>query len=131
AGEANLTCYQCTRYKNEECGNESLLPCSPNKDRCVTHISNDAQNGFSLKRECGLGPCRFEDPSATRSLGMDGCDRSKDEYFCIFCCTESGCNKAGAGTVWPSVSLLTAMAVLVLSVSTCGSLQHVKRQMTK
>jgi hypothetical protein len=62
---------------------------------------------------------------------MDGCDRSKPEYFCIFCCTQSGCNKAGTGTIWPSVSLLTAMAVLVLSVSTRGSLQHVSREITK
>jgi len=43
AGEGNLTCYQCTKYKNEECGSESLLPCPPSKDRCVTHISKDGE----------------------------------------------------------------------------------------
>jgi hypothetical protein len=62
---------------------------------------------------------------------MDGCDRSKADYFCVSCCTESGCNKAGAGTILPSVSLLTAMAVLVLSVSKRGSLQHMNREITK
>ncbi|KAJ4434521.1 hypothetical protein ANN_23083 [Periplaneta americana] len=202
AGERNLnlTCYQCTKYKNEECGSESLLPCPPNKDRCVTHISKDAregprptsrllasrphaeaevddhptrmevsryswysqpdfptylrpvyvidvykltpsngpkersrrardltvasdnlsaiefrpaQNGFTLKRECGLGPCGFEDTNVKKGLGMDVCDRSKDEYFCVFCCTESGCNKAGVATIWPSIRLLTAMVMLI------------------
>ncbi|XP_021927524.1 uncharacterized protein LOC110833576 [Zootermopsis nevadensis] len=122
SGPGNLTCYQCTKYKNEECGSESLLPCPPSKDRCVTHISNDAQNGFSLKRECGLGPCGFEDTNVMRGLGMDTCDRSKDEYFCIFCCTQNGCNKAAGGINWPSASLLAAMAVLVtcVCVSTYG-----------
>jgi len=62
---------------------------------------------------------------------MDGCDRSKAEYFCVFCCKQSGCNKDGGGTLWPSVSLLTAMLVLVLSASTRGSLQHVDREITK
>ncbi|PSN52234.1 hypothetical protein C0J52_14701, partial [Blattella germanica] len=113
AVQTNLSCYQCTKYKNEECGIESLKPCPPNKDRCVTHIEKDATNGFTLKRECGLGPCGFEDTNVKRGLGMDGCDRSKDNYFCVFCCTESGCNKAGAGFIWPSKRLLTAMAVLL------------------
>ena len=62
---------------------------------------------------------------------MDGCDRSKAEYFCVSCCTQSGCNKAGAATIWPSVSLLTSLAVLVLSLSTRGSLLHVNREITK
>jgi hypothetical protein len=52
-----------------------------------------------------------------RGLGMDVCDRSKDTYLCVFCCTENGCNKAGAGTVWPSVRLLAVMAAFVMSVS--------------
>jgi hypothetical protein len=62
---------------------------------------------------------------------MDGCDRSKAEYFCLSCCTESGCNKAGAGAIWPSISLLTAMAVLALSVSIRGSLQQLNREIIK
>jgi hypothetical protein len=66
-----------------------------------------------------------------RGLGMDICDRSKDEYFCVFCCTQSGCNKAGAGNIWPSTKLLTTMAVLVVSVSTCGNLQNVNQQILK
>ncbi|KAK9504208.1 hypothetical protein O3M35_010593 [Rhynocoris fuscipes] len=28
-----------------------------------------------------------------RGLGLDQCDTSKDEYFCVFCCKESGCNR--------------------------------------
>jgi hypothetical protein len=76
-----------------------------------------AQNGFTLKRECGLGPCGFEDTNVKRGLGMDVCDRSKATYFCVFCCTQSGCNKAGAAMVWPSVRLLAATAAFVASVS--------------
>ncbi|XP_073984231.1 uncharacterized protein [Rhodnius prolixus] len=92
-GEGNLSCYQCTKKTSEPCPEENLLPCPSNRDRCVTHISKDANNGFVLKRECGLGPCGFEDDMVNRGLGLDHCDTSKDEYFCVFCCKESGCNK--------------------------------------
>ncbi|GLH01067.1 Uncharacterized protein GBIM_07292 [Gryllus bimaculatus] len=41
--ESNLSCYQCVRHANEECGEEDLQLCPSNKDRCVTHISKDVQ----------------------------------------------------------------------------------------
>ncbi|XP_066995692.1 uncharacterized protein [Anabrus simplex] len=116
--ESNLSCYQCTRYTNEECGKEDLLPCPASKDRCVTHISKDARNGFVMKRECGLGPCGFEDAMMNRGLGLEGCDRSKDEYFCVFCCPTSGCNKDTSSAIYPSALLVLAATVLL------GELQH-------
>lgn len=39
----NLTCYQCARKSNVECGEADLLPCSPVYDRCVTHITKDSK----------------------------------------------------------------------------------------
>ncbi|XP_063225078.1 uncharacterized protein LOC134532530 isoform X2 [Bacillus rossius redtenbacheri] len=119
ARAANLTCYQCHRTTNEECGPESLLPCPASKDRCVTHISKDAQNGYTLKRECGLGPCGFEDAMMNRGLGLDGCDRSKDEYFCVFCCSVNGCNKDAGSAICPCALVLSAclLALLLRSVA--------------
>ncbi|GLV32837.1 hypothetical protein CBL_00456 [Carabus blaptoides fortunei] len=117
AATNNLTCYQCTKNANEECGEETLLPCPPVSDRCVTHITKDAKNGFSIKRECGLGPCGFNDDMMNRGLGLDGCDRSKDEYFCVFCCRDSGCNKSKAPLPVPSVtSLLAALSILLVNI---------------
>ncbi|KAK7874263.1 hypothetical protein R5R35_006298 [Gryllus longicercus] len=118
--ESNLSCYQCVRHANEECGVEDLQLCPSNKDRCVTHISKDAQNGLVLKRECGLGPCSFEDNMMSRGLGLEGCDRSKEEYFCLFCCQYNGCNKDSSVSIVPSTFLVTfatlftgIMAILV------------------
>jgi hypothetical protein len=52
AGVGNLTCYQCIKYKNEECDSESLQPCPPSKDRCVTHITKDGK----LRQQNGAQP---------------------------------------------------------------------------
>ncbi|XP_044734464.1 uncharacterized protein LOC123296853 [Chrysoperla carnea] len=108
----NLTCYQCERNTNVECGEESLLPCPPVSDRCVTHIAKNAQNGFTLKRECGLGPCGFDDDAMNKGLGLDGCDRSRDEYFCIFCCRGNGCNKSVGSRLLVQQSFLLVFSVL-------------------
>ncbi|XP_046679944.1 uncharacterized protein LOC124367281 isoform X2 [Homalodisca vitripennis] len=112
-GDHNLSCYQCTRSSNVQCGPESLLPCASNRDRCVTQITKDATSGYQLKRECGLGPCQFEDEMISRGLGIfSNCDTSKDEFFCVSCCKASGCNKDSAASVLPSsVALLTATGV--------------------
>lgn len=39
----NLSCYQCLKKTNEECGKETLLPCPPISDRCVTHFVKDGK----------------------------------------------------------------------------------------
>jgi len=109
--EKNLSCYQCTKKTAEPCDEASLLPCPTNRDRCVTHIYKDATNGFTLKRECGLGPCGFEDDMVNRGLGLDKCDTSKDEYFCVFCCRESGCNKDSATDLQIPVFTLLALTL--------------------
>lgn len=44
----NLSCYQCVRYDNQECAPTELVPCSPNFDRCVTHIERGGINNFFL-----------------------------------------------------------------------------------
>ncbi|KAF5307675.1 hypothetical protein FQR65_LT06730 [Abscondita terminalis] len=80
----NISCYQCIKHVDEECPIESLKPCPTYSDRCVKHISKTADKGFTIKRECGLGPCGFDDLMTNRGLGMDNCDRSSDEYFCYF-----------------------------------------------
>lgn len=109
AGEGNLSCYQCMKTIAEPCPEDTLLPCPESKDRCVTHISKDATKGFVMKKECGLGPCGFSDDMVNKGLGLDQCDTSKDEYFCVFCCKESGCNNAAilkiAQTLFGSVLL--------------------------
>lgn len=108
-----------------------MLPCPHISDRCVTHISKDgkyvqikrsnflirffsARKGFSIKRECGLGPCEFNDEMANKGLGFDKCDRSKDEYFCVFCCRESGCNKNNSLYTQPSLLLLLLSLIFVV-----------------
>ncbi|CAH1375323.1 hypothetical protein MTP99_016792 [Tenebrio molitor] len=108
SGEStNLTCYQCTRNTNTECDPHELLPCPSVSDRCVTHISKNDENGFSIKRECGLGPCGFDDDMVNKGLGFGNCDRSREEYFCILCCRDSGCNKSGSTSVTsPNLLLL-------------------------
>ncbi|XP_049858850.1 uncharacterized protein LOC126353795 [Schistocerca gregaria] len=130
ATEANLTCYQCVRQDYEECGNDTLLPCPPTKDRCVTHIAKDKEKGLVVKRECGLGPCGFDDSSMNRGLGLDGCDRSKDEFFCLSCCTTSGCNKSAARRPAASpppllLSLLLAPPLLLTSLRSLGPCEAV------
>ncbi|XP_054271753.1 uncharacterized protein LOC128992283 [Macrosteles quadrilineatus] len=111
----NLSCYQCVRTSNTQCGPEFLLPCPSNKDRCVTHITKDASTGYTLKRECGLGPCTFEDEAIHKGLGIFGdCDTSKEEFFCVSCCKTTGCNKDLATTLAPpTVSIAIAAAILV------------------
>ncbi|KAL1498060.1 hypothetical protein ABEB36_008918 [Hypothenemus hampei] len=89
----NLTCYQCERYDNDECGQKDLQPCPSPFDRCAVFINKDDKRLF-IRRECALGPCSFDDNLMTKGLGMD-CDTTKNSYFCTFCCRGNGCNKNG------------------------------------
>lgn len=75
-----------------------------------------AENGeFKLKRECGLGPCTFEDDMANKGLGwVNKCDRSKNSYFCLWCCKGNGCNKNAVSTAFASKSLIVTMLVIIL-----------------
>ncbi|XP_065174211.1 uncharacterized protein [Atheta coriaria] len=111
----NLSCYQCTRQANIECEPHELKQCPPTADRCVTHIMKDRQDGFKISRECGIGPCTFRDLMVIKGLGLDNCDRSRDEYFCILCCPENGCNKDHAGSVKPLflMQLLSFIVVMI------------------
>ncbi|XP_022192983.2 uncharacterized protein LOC111050913 [Nilaparvata lugens] len=87
-----LSCYQCVRQTDDPCTPQDLRPCPKRSDRCVTHIQKDENTGFMIKRECGLGPCQFDDEMARKGLGLDRCDRTRKQYFCVHCCKESGCN---------------------------------------
>ncbi|RZF40525.1 hypothetical protein LSTR_LSTR000404 [Laodelphax striatellus] len=87
-----LSCYQCVRHTEELCTPQDLRPCPKISDRCVTHIQKDENTGFTIKRECGLGPCQFDDEMVQKGLGLDRCDRTRKQYFCVHCCNESGCN---------------------------------------
>ncbi|KAK5644399.1 hypothetical protein RI129_005699 [Pyrocoelia pectoralis] len=114
---SNLSCYQC--IKNEmygKCDREDLKQCPPVSDRCVTHISKNVQNGFILKRECGLGPCQFDDVMTNKGLGMDICDRNNEEYFCVFCCKEDGCNQSNAVVFRVSTKLLIGFTILLINI---------------
>ncbi|XP_060527738.1 uncharacterized protein LOC132702896 [Cylas formicarius] len=113
----NLSCYQCTRDKNVECGNEDLKPCSSISDRCAIHISKSAKDGFSVKRECGLAPCGFDDEMVNRGLGLDNCDRSKEEYSCTYCCKQSGCNRNDSNGKIPSLTLIVFMLITLLNLA--------------
>ncbi|KAK6638182.1 hypothetical protein RUM44_008610 [Polyplax serrata] len=113
----NLSCYQCIKSSSEECEPERLLPCPTVADRCVTHISRNADKGFQIKRECGLGPCGFEDDMVNRGLGMDGCDRTKEDYFCVFCCKTDGCNRNSSFHFSGSVILVIFLTLLSMSSS--------------
>ncbi|XP_017773304.1 PREDICTED: uncharacterized protein LOC108560293 [Nicrophorus vespilloides] len=76
-------------------------------------------DGFKIKRECGLGPCNFNDVMASKGLGLDTCDRSRKEYFCLFCCRESGCNKGSSSDVSSSPSnYLLILGVVLFSILT-------------
>lgn len=66
-----------------------------------------------MKRECGLGPCTFDDDMASKSLGWDNCDRSKNTYFCLLCCKGNGCNRNVASTT-TSKFLIITMSLLVI-----------------
>ena len=67
-----------------------------------------------MKKECGLGPCGFEDDMVNKGLGLaDQCDTSKDEYFCVFCCKESGCNSAGLLTPHLTVLFVSILSVIL------------------
>ncbi|KAK9738801.1 hypothetical protein QE152_g9526 [Popillia japonica] len=113
----NLTCYQCARKSNVECGEADLLPCSPVYDRCVTHITKDKSGDFTINRECGLAPCGFNDEMVDRGLGFDKCDRSKHEYFCILCCKGNGCNKSASNMPKFSKFLLSvSLLIAILSI---------------
>ncbi|KAF5269676.1 hypothetical protein FQA39_LY08599 [Lamprigera yunnana] len=109
----NISCYQCLRSVNEECLVTDLKPCPAVFDRCVTHISKN-DKGFTIRRECGLGPCGFDDLMANKGLGMDNCDQSQDEYFCIFCCQGNGCNQNTAFLRKPHFVLI--LIVLLLNI---------------
>lgn len=132
----NFTCYQCKRKTNVECGEEDLLPCSPIYDRCVTHITKDSKiicliiyyndvnvisftgsGDFTIKRECGLAPCGFNDAMVDKGLGLDNCDRSKHEYSCILCCKGNGCNKSGANSLRDPFRIVSLTLVLIVIIN--------------
>jgi len=69
-----------------------------------------------IKRECGLGPCAFEDDMATRGLGLDGCDRSKNDFFCVSCCRTPGCNKNTAATNVRDNFFISAVLLLIMKI---------------
>lgn len=52
---------------------------------------------------------------AVRGLGWGtNCDRSKDNYFCLFCCKENGCNKNGATLSKPSFIIIAVSLLVVI-----------------
>lgn len=110
APASNLSCYQCVRNKHEECDPAELLPCASKFDRCVTHIMKD-EDGFKIERQCGIGPCTFNDLMMEKTIGIgpDSCDRSRHNYFCLFCCRESGCNKNSSHKSCLSISISSTL----------------------
>ncbi|XP_071447452.1 uncharacterized protein [Hetaerina americana] len=116
---ANFSCYQCAVTSlYEKCGPETLKPCAQTADRCVTHITRTSSSPLLIRRECGLGPCSFEEENsdATAVLGMDPnhCDVNKPDVFCLFCCRGSGCNTAGPSSPAhpPHVAISIVLAML-------------------
>lgn len=77
------------------------------------YVAFSADQGFTIKRECGLGPCGFDDLMMNKGLGWNSCDRSSDEYFCVFCCKENGCNQSTAFLHKPSIILILALVIIV------------------
>lgn len=51
---------------------------------------------------------------ASKGLGWDNCDRSKDNYFCVLCCKGDGCNKNAAAILSTSKFLIIALSLLVI-----------------
>lgn len=81
----------------------------------VSDPNFSVERGFLLKRECGLGPCSFDDNMASRGLGWDGCDRTKDAFFCVSCCKGNGCNKSSSSSPEEGPRLVV-VAVCLLAV---------------
>lgn len=130
----NISCYQCTRNTYAECFESELLPCETKHDRCVVSIKQDGneyirisllflyyyyycivlENGFELKRECGLGPCTFNDAMLDEKLKWNDCDRTKKSFFCFTCCKGNGCNKSGSDKKTPPAVLALTLTILLL-----------------
>lgn len=70
-------------------------------------------DGFWIHKSCALGPCSLRDESQSSGLGLDNCDRSQDEYDCISCCRQDGCN-TGSGAIYPPQQILIFSLILVV-----------------
>lgn len=69
--------------------------------------------GFKIKRECGLGPCNFDDSIVNNVLGLSSCDINKNS-FCLSCCRENGCNKNNSNRKkLPNLTLLLFIAITI------------------
>ncbi|GFT74911.1 uncharacterized protein NPIL_228051 [Nephila pilipes] len=114
-----LKCYQCEVRDSKLCNEDYLLPCPDNQayDSCLTRIYKTKEDGVWIHKNCALAPCSLRDTSQASGLGLDHCDRSQDEYDCVSCCKENGCNTGGSSTCQPSIVSITA---LVLSATLFG-----------
>ncbi|CAG0902339.1 unnamed protein product [Darwinula stevensoni] len=111
--KSNLTCYQCKVEKNEECGKEYLLPCLPANqpyDVCKTSVRKTAGKQETIEKECAIGPCSL----AQVGLKLDDhhCDRTREEYTCVYCCKENGCNWTSGSTGRRAGALLPMLLLL-------------------
>ncbi|XP_076266423.1 uncharacterized protein LOC143200051 isoform X2 [Rhynchophorus ferrugineus] len=116
SSSSNLSCYQCVKPTEAECGLEDLKPCSSRYDRCAIHITKSKVTGLEVRRECGLAPCLFDDEMAAKGLGMN-CDRSKEDYMCTSCCKGNGCNKNNQSVTRPSSFLLFLAIIFICIIS--------------
>ncbi|KAG8175268.1 hypothetical protein JTE90_023942 [Oedothorax gibbosus] len=111
----NMKCYQCEVRESSLCTDEYLQTCPDNQayDSCLTRIYKTKDDGPWIHKSCALAPCTLRDQSQSSGLGLDYCDRSQNEYDCVSCCKENGCN-TGAGTIWKSVPALVVTTATVV-----------------
>ncbi|GFR33698.1 uncharacterized protein TNCT_551681 [Trichonephila clavata] len=109
-----LKCYQCEVREAKLCTDEYLLPCPDNQayDTCLTRIRKTKDDGVWIHKNCALAPCSLRDTSQSSGLGLDHCDRSQDEYDCVSCCKENGCNTGGGTACQPTIVSIIALILL-------------------
>ncbi|GIY26631.1 uncharacterized protein CDAR_593651 [Caerostris darwini] len=108
----DLKCYQCEVRESAQCTDKYLLPCPANQayDRCQTRIHKTKNDDAWIYKSCTLAPCSLRDESQTSGLGLNHCDRSQEEYDCVSCCKENGCNTGRGAMCRPTfTTIITAI----------------------
>ncbi|XP_035214333.1 uncharacterized protein LOC118188092 [Stegodyphus dumicola] len=110
-------CYQCEVEDLALCTDEYLQPCPDNQayDSCETRISKSKSKGFWIRKSCALGPCALRDASQSIGLGLDHCDRSKEEFDCFTCCKEDGCNTGDGALYRPMTTLIVVLIFIAFT----------------
>ncbi|GAB1606939.1 Hypothetical predicted protein [Argonauta hians] len=121
---SGLRCFVCQNARSDkECNDaKNFKECdrdkSPSEDVCEISQSYSKEDGLTINKKCGIGPCQVGGAN-NRVLGWASqCDKDKPEWKCEFCCSTDGCNRSGARSNWMSKQFLAVLIGLSALVST-------------